>query len=172
MRMVLEGNSAKRPIGVLVFGWLLIISSLIHIYIFIFGYFWYWHLFDYLSDWQITVRYCGSWLLRILGISAGIGLLEGSKIARRIAIGISIYSILTLYWKHYYPAFTMPCQLMSEAYESIYRQLLAHGWSLDRLCTTAWTAQNAIDFVFHFVLLCYLYRPSIQKYFQRGQSRS
>lgn len=172
MRVVLEGNRTKRPVGVLIFGWLLIISSLVHINTFIFGYFWYWHIFDYLPGWGITVRYCGSWALRLLGISAGIGLLRGRKIARKIAIGISMYSILTLYWKHYYPAYTIPCQLISELYENTYRQLQAQGWSFDRLCKTAWTVQNAIDFIFHFFLLYYLYRPPVKKFFEVSRQKN
>ena len=91
-------NNVSR--GVRFLGILFIASSLLQMSAL--GYARYQYLFQYLPVWMMLIRFIGSWVLRILGLIAGVGLLRGKEFSRKIILGISGYSLVTLYWKHPY----------------------------------------------------------------------
>lgn len=61
-------------------------------------------VFAYMSPRLYEIRFAFSILLRLAGILGGIGLLMLAEWGRRMAIGVSLFTALTVYWKHPYAA--------------------------------------------------------------------
>jgi len=87
--------------GVVIFGVLFILTSVWQAQKFI-SFDYYSRVFQQLPPFFIVGRYIISIMLRVLGFSAGIGLLLRKDIARKLALGLAIFTILSLYWKHPY----------------------------------------------------------------------
>jgi len=81
------------------------------------------HYYSYLPAWLMVTRYYFSWLQRIIGLLVGIGLLAQKEIARKIGIAIGCFTILTVYWKHPYPAFRLHTQYLDKQFGYILAQL-------------------------------------------------
>jgi hypothetical protein len=81
------------------------------------------HYYSYLPVWLMVARYYFSWLQRIIGLLVGIGLLAQKEIARKIGIAIGCFTILTVYWKHPYPAFKLHTQYLDKQFGYILTQL-------------------------------------------------
>lgn len=158
----------KRPIGLFIFGWLLILSSLVHLHTYIFGYVWLCKIFDYWPSWLVNTRYCFSIVQRIAGLVAGIGLLYGNKVSRQIAMVIAIFTILTLYWKHPYQAFLNHCQMLDQQFSGIFTSQHIWNMSFVRLCIPALITHCLLDILFCGSLLYYLTRPSVKEYFEQS----
>lgn len=170
--MNLEEKKYRRPIGLFIFGWLLIMSSIVQMYAYTFGYGWYKEIFNYLPLWLINVRYWFFWLQQIPGISVGIGLLNGNNFCRKIAIAIAVFSIMAIYWKYPYRAFLNRCQFLDYHYGGMFAA--RHLWELSfvRMCKIYLIFQYVIDVTFFGSLLYYLNRPLIKEYFvKRSQNR-
>jgi len=147
----------KRPLGVLIFGILLIITSidtLRHMP----GYDFY-RLVNH--EWPeniIKIRYAGSWVFRLLGLASGIGILCLSNAFRKFLVGFSYYCLITLPLRHTYNSmlfFTDP----------IYNQ---YGSSFT-LPTFTWICvaiRCTIDAIFSIALIYYLTRPKVISHFQ------
>ncbi len=156
----------KLPIGLVIFGCLLILISFFHMMGLAFGYSWMCGIYNYWPQWLVDIRYCLSWFQRILEISAGIGLLLGSKVFRRIAIALAIFAIATLYWEHHYPGFLKICQMLDDSnIGGIFRAHHLWQWSFVKLSRVLLIIQCFMDIIFYGLLLVYLTRPSIKKYF-------
>lgn len=69
------------------------------------SYEYYANLFSAMPLWLINVRFVFSVVLRIIIILGSIGVLLRSRIARKLILAYSIFTILTIYWKHPYVAF-------------------------------------------------------------------
>ncbi len=162
----------KRLIGLTIFGWLLISSSIVHMTTLIFGYQWYHDNYAYWPEWLFNTRYGFSWLQRILGISAGIGLLRGNDFCRKIAIAIGVFTISTLYWKHHYPAFLRHCQSLDEQFAGVFQYIGYPGFSFVRFCLPALIVHCLLDIIFCGSLWYYLTRPSVKNYFRKSHGSS
>lgn len=150
----------KRPPGVVVFGLILIITSIDLL----------WHMptYDFYSkvnhEWPeyiIKIRFIGSYIFRFIGLCAGVGVLCLSNHLRKFLVGFSWYCILTLPLRHTYSA-----QLFFS--EPLYHQ---YG-SMFSLQTFTWMAviiRWVIDGVFSLSVIYYFTRPKIIKYFQQQQ---
>jgi len=148
----------KMPKGVVFLGILFIISSLVQMT----GleYTRYQYLFQPLFGWLTLIRYVGSWALRVLGVIAGVGLLYRKNFARKIVIGISWYTILTLYWKHPYGAVVRHWEMVKNELGFTYFNF---GHLNMALITTVGLC--VLDFVFFVFVLWYLNRWDIKKQF-------
>ncbi len=91
----------KISAGVVIFGVLLILTSIWQAQKFL-SFDNYSRVFQQLPQFFIVGRYIISITLRVLGFLAGIGLLLRKDIARKLALGIVIFTLFTLYWKHPY----------------------------------------------------------------------
>ncbi len=156
----------KCPLVVTVFAWLLIVSSIVHIYTLLFGYTWYRDNYNYWPDWLFTLRYCFSWFQRILGISIAIGMLNGREIARKIAIALGIFTIATLYWKHHYPAFVRHCHYLDGIYGDVFKAIGYPELSFTALAIPALIVHCLLDILFFGLMIYYLTRPSVKAYFK------
>ncbi len=146
----------KRPIGVVVFGLILIVTSL-DLLRYMPGYDFYRQVNYEWSESIIKIRFIGSFLFRFIGLILGIGVLLLNDSFRRFLIGFSWYCLITLPLRHTYNS-----QLFFS--ESLYYQ---HG-SMFSLQTFTWIAvliRWLIDGVFSLAVICYFTRPRIVEFF-------
>lgn len=94
----------KKSQGIKILGWFFILTSLIQIFAYV----------DFevyaqqnapLAGGLLIARYMISICLRAVGLAVGIGLLLKIPKIRTLAIGLCLFTILTIYWKHPYHAF-------------------------------------------------------------------
>jgi len=92
--------------GIVIISILWVASSLFQIWV-LFNWQGYQHLFgnQYLPASWLLIRYTGSWIQRILGLIAGLGLWERRRWAAKIIIFLSVFNVVTVFWKHPYEAF-------------------------------------------------------------------
>jgi len=119
---LVANRQSRRSKGVTIFGILLILSSLIHMHKLAVEAQWYANTYSYLPHHLMVARYYFSWLQRIIGLLVGIGLLAQKEIARKIGIAIGCFTILTIYWKHPYPAFKLHTQYLDQQFGYILAQ--------------------------------------------------
>lgn len=158
----------KRPLGLTVFAWLLMIGSVCNMSVYIFEYEWYRGLFNDMPEWLINVRYCCSWALRIVSIGAAIGLLYGKEICRKIVLSIVIFTIATLYWRHPYQAYLNHCVILDREFGGIFTSQNLSQFSFVKLCTASLVAEYALDIIFCGSLFFYLTCPAVKQYFQKS----
>ena len=146
----------KRPFGVIVFGIILILTSLDQLR----------HIAPYPlyksvnHEWPeniIKVRFIGSYIFRLIGLASGVGILCLSESFRKFLVGFSYYCIITLPLRHTYNA-----QLFFS--EPIYHQ---YG-SIFSLQTFTWIAviiRWFIDGAFSISAIYYFTRPKVTQHF-------
>lgn len=94
----------SKPLGVVIFGVLLIVTSASQMLALV-DYPRYTILFNYIPQELLYFRYAVSWVLRILGLASGIGILRFKEIYRKIGLALSGFTIVTIFWKHPYAGF-------------------------------------------------------------------
>jgi hypothetical protein len=152
-----QPNKKRYPLGVIIFGTALILSSLDqfrHIPAFDN----YKQINQGMPDALLMLRYSTSFLLRAAGLASGIGILFLNDRFRKFLIGLSTFSILTVFLRHTYSA-----QLYYS--EPLYRQ---HG-SMFSLETFTWIAvliRWAIEIIFSSAVIFYFTRPKIAQRFK------
>ena len=162
-----SGNlSPARPWGVTLVGILLIVSSLMHIHKLIFEHDVYMLYYGYLPHWLMILRFSFSWLQRILGLTAGIGILFLKDICRKIVILIGCFTILTIYWKHPYSAFKTHTAYLDQKFGFLLKE-----WGYSQLKFSQFTLLAVIlacvwDILFFGVVIYYLTRPKIKAQFK------
>lgn len=151
--------------GVILFGALLILSSLTHIHKLLAEKGLYEHYYSYLPTRLVAIRYAFSWFQRILGILAGVGILARKEIARKLAFFIGGFTILTVYWKHPYEAVKFHTQYLD--------QQLGHllSWTGTGVTFTALTplvvaALIACDIIFWVIFFYFFTRPPVKCQFR------
>jgi hypothetical protein len=97
-----QGLKDPRPVGLTIFGVLLIVGSLDKLFDFQ-DFAFYQLMFQGLPDWMVNIRYVLSVTLRFAGILCGMGILSLKNVYRRLGLFLCALTILTIYWKH--PAF-------------------------------------------------------------------
>ncbi len=149
----------KRPLGVTIFGILLIWISLQRIPWLSFNVYRYY--FQSLPEKIILIRYFISVSMGILKLASGIGVLSLKDVFRKAALFISFISILTVYWKHPFFVFL-----------KIRREAIAKsGISMpeNEINLIAWTAVIIVSLLtigFSIALIYYFTRPKIKKLFK------
>jgi hypothetical protein len=148
----------KRPIGVIFFSCLLIVTSLFQLN----------HIPPY-SEYKlinkevpiylINIRFVISYILRIFGLASGIGIFCLNNNFRKILLGLSWFSIGTIYLRHTYKAFLIyTTPLYYHAPMSF--SLQTFTWIA---VLTSWT----IEVAFSLSVISYFTRPNVVKCFMR-----
>jgi hypothetical protein len=160
-------SGGRRSTGVTVFAFLLIVSSIMHIHKLIVNVSWYVDTYSYLPPWLIVLRYSFSWLQRALGILAAVGLLALNDTARKLAIAIGIFTILTIYWKHPYIAYKAHTEFLDSRFGLLFHQLGAPaGFKISSYAMAAVVLNCALDVMFCGILIYFLTRPVVKKQFK------
>lgn len=155
----------RRSKGVTIFGILLILSSLIHMHKLVVDAHWYVDAYSYLPPWLITARYSFSWLQRIIGILVGVGLLARKEIARKIGVALGCFTILTLYWKHPYPAFKLHSQYLDKNFGYILAQS-GTGVTFSSVTLLAIIVHCIGDIIFWGTFIYFFTRSSVKSQFK------
>lgn len=156
----------KHPTGVNIFGVILILSSLVHMHKLFVDYDWYVASYGYWPTWLMVLRYCFSWFQRILGLIAGMGILRLKDTARKIAICIGWFTILTIYWKHPYDAFEKHAVYLDQHYGYIFQMMGYPKLSFVPLTLPALIIQYVLDILFCGVMIYYFTRPAVKAHFK------
>ena len=75
-------------------------------------------------DWLIPIRYCFSLGLCIFGIAVAVGLLARKEVFRKLGIGLGVFTLLTIYWKHQPATFFRHTEYLTEKYAYSYSGLM------------------------------------------------
>lgn len=156
----------RKPKGIIIFGILLIVSSLIHIRTLIVARNWYWNNFSYMPPIWILTRFLFSWLQRFLGLTAGIGILYQKNWCRRLAIAISWFTIFVLYWKHPYQAFLNHTRYLDQHLDYLLKIIGCPEISFSALTVSAIIAHYCLDILFCGSLIYYFTRPQVKNHFR------
>ncbi len=152
-----------RSSGVTVFGYLLILGSLYQILILLSGgYVHYSYLHQEYPPNMIMVRYCVSWIMKISGLVAGIGILNLNDPCRVFAIFNSVFTIMTVHLKHTYAAYSLHTKYLDHVLASS----IPSGVSFPSITGAALFIQRLIDIIFGVALIYFLTRPTVKKQFQ------
>lgn len=156
----------RKPKGIIIFGILLIVSSLIHINTLIVARNWYWNNFSYMPPVLILMRFLFSWLQRILGLTAGIGILYQKNWCRLLAISISWFTMFVLYWKHPYRAFLNHMNYLDQHLGYLFKTFGYPEMSFSSLTVLALIVHYCLDILFCGSLIYYFTRPQVKKHFK------
>jgi hypothetical protein len=150
----------KRPLGLIIFGVLLVTTSLVLLY-WLPGYDLYRQVNHEWPESIIRVRYVGSYIYRLLGLACGIGILCRKEPFRKVFIGLSYYSLATLALRHTYSS-----QLFFS--EPIYH---ANGstFSLETFTWIAVIIHWLVDGIFSLAAILYFRNPKVKGYFKQTQ---
>lgn len=151
-----------RSWGVAILGHLLIWTSLYQIFVLLSaGYSYYSYLHQEYSPAVIFLRYVVSWIIKIAGLIAGVGILKLNEAARIFAIFNSLFIVLTVHLKHSYAAYSLHMKGLDQSLGVIHPAM-----SFSSLTGLALFIQRAIDVVFGLVLIYFFTRPAVKKQFK------
>lgn len=162
--------SARRSRGVTVFAFLLIASSIMHIHKLVVDAQWYADTYSYWLPWLMVLRYAFSWFQRVLGILAAVGLLALNDLARKLAILIGTFTILTVYWKHPYAAYRAHTEYLDAVFGPLFHQLGAPaGFKIASYTLAAVILNCALDVAFSGALVYFFTRPAVKAQFKKDR---
>ena len=145
----------KRPPGVIILGALLMLGSIYSLWgILDFDY--YRFMFQQLPEPFIWIRYVASIIFRLVSLTAAVGVLLLKDIFRKLAIGLGLWTLATLYWKHPFYVFNNIYQGQQEIF-------------LNKNPIFPWIALGfyyAIDIIFSISFIYYFTRPKVKAYFK------
>jgi len=147
----------RPPLGVIIFGLILIVTSLDllrHMPV----YYFYAQVNHEWAEPFLKIRFIGSYIFRLLGLACGVGVLCLSDTFRKILVVFSYYCLITTPLRHTYSA-----QLFFS--EPLYRQ---YG-SMFSLQTFTWIAvimRWIIDGLFSILVIYYFMRPKVIEHFK------
>lgn len=160
-----SNRSSWRSKCVTIFGILLSLSSLVHMDKLASDTQWYANIYSYLPPQLIVARYCFSWLQRIIGLLVGVGLLARKEIARKIVIVIGCFTILTIYWKHPYPAFKIHTQYLNKRFGYIVART-GTKLTFSSIALPAVILYCIGEIIFWSILVYFFTRPSVKNQFK------
>jgi SAM-dependent methyltransferase len=152
--------SNKRSLGVTIFGVIFIVSSLWAM-VTLLDFNHYAYFFKYLPEKIIWLRYFGSWVLRILILISGIGILCLSDNFRKLAICLFIFTIVTVYWKHPLAGFQNHTAYLDNLFKS-------HGLysSFSSIANISAICARIIDVLFAIIPIYYFTRKDVKEQFR------
>jgi len=159
-------TEADPPKGVIIFSVLLIVSSLMHISKMVFDRDMYFAYYRYWPLWLVWVRYAFSWLQRILGLTAAVGMLRLKNYGRQIAIVIGCFTILTIYWKHPYEAFYNMTVDLDHKLGFLFAQWGFPQLRFSQFALPGMIVNCLLDVLFSGALVYYLTRPTVKAHFK------
>jgi hypothetical protein len=165
MQINFKKPALKPLLGIRLFGWGLIVTSLFHMGKLITDHGDYMRYYSYLAGFAY-VRYAFSWFQRIVGISVGIGLLFEKKWSRTIGLCLGAFTVLTVYWKHPYPAFLEHTRYLDKVYGSLLRQWnVPSSLTFESVTVAGVIAHCVLDVLFWLAFYYYMTRPGVRSRF-------
>jgi hypothetical protein len=160
----------KRPLGVTIFGILLITTSLVQLQtVLVVGRNNYYEfLFSSLPFGFLEARYFVSLALRILGLSVGIGLFSRREIFRKAGLFLACFTIATILFKHPFIAVqkhTKSLTAMLAAQTGIYS--FDNPVVINNVVFVSYLLLILVDLFFALLLLRYCTNPQVEKWFKR-----
>ncbi len=153
-----------RSHGVTIFGYLLILSSLYQIGSLVSaGYQHYSYLHQEYSPNVILLRYWVSWILKIFGLIAALGILKLNDPCRVFAIVNSLFIVLTVNLKHSYAAYKLHTKLLDQTFGRMHSSI-----TFESITGIALFFQRATDVVFGLALIYFFTRPEVIKQFKKN----
>lgn len=161
----------KKPLGIVILG-----SALVVTYSFMFaefvspgGYEAYSAVFRPMPQGLILLRYCFSIILRIAGVACGIGIILRKEMFRRLAVGLGVFNIVTIFLKHPQDHVGKMMAGFSRASSEV-SGLAAVGqpWAVRQEALFAVASLYFIDIVFAACIVVYLSAPQTRAWFQKG----
>ena len=146
----------KRPLGVFIFGGILIVTSLQLLY-YMPGYDLYRQVNHEWPENIIKIRFVGSYIFRLIGLACGIGILSLNNSFRKLLLGLSYYSIFTLPLRHTYSAMLFFSEPIYHHYGSTF--------SLETFTWITIIIRWIIDGAFSLAVICYFTRPRVVGFF-------
>ncbi|MBF0123188.1 MAG: hypothetical protein HQL21_07290 [Candidatus Omnitrophica bacterium] len=146
-----------KPVGVLIFGFILVSTSIDQLHL-IPTYEAYRHINHEWPENIIKIRFVISYVLRLVGLCAGIGILCFSNVLRKGLLWLSVFSVMTLPLRHTYSA-----QFIYS--EPLYR-LRGSMFSLETFVWIAVILRWMIDGIFSLCVIYYFTRPQVMKHFK------
>ncbi len=162
--------SKKSPnFGINAFGIILIVSSISNLLTIVLKQDWYLNeLYAHWPAWAAWLRYGFSFFQRILGLTAGFGLLFRKEFGRIIALVIGCFTISTVYWKHPFVSYFLHTHRVME--ELTQAGLLNTKVSLGTMTMIAMITNCLLDIGFCLFLIYFLTRPAVVSIFKRKDS--
>ena len=131
------------------------------------NYEYYQFMFQYLPEKVILYRYVLSVLLRIAVIFAAFGLLFYKEFYRKLAIGLVVLNLVTLYWKHPYRVFFNIAVWTESGSPMPFPATTGHEALLyPYFPAISMIVFSLIDVVFSVFVLRVLTRPKIKSFFK------
>lgn len=152
--------------GVMIFGILLILSSLMHMQKLVVDCGLYADYYAYLPPGMALARYCFSWFQRICGILAGAGILARKEIARKLAFAIGGFTLATVYWKHPYAAVKLHVEYLDKQFFGY--SLSQAGAPFSSIVLYSVIGLILCDIIFWGAFFYYFTRPSVRNQFNKG----
>ncbi len=156
-------KSKGIPAGILVLGLGFVLTSLFHMWTLMD-----WGQYQYLFQDQpyqvVVVRYMVSWLLRFIGVTAGIGLLRREAWSRQAIIYLSWFAVLTIVWKHPYAGFVRHTAYLDSLLKS-YNVVLPNGITFSSLTGISVMVARIFDSLCALLVVYYLPLPRVKSAF-------
>jgi hypothetical protein len=146
----------KRPLGVIIFGLILIVTSL-DLLRHMPAYSFYANVNHEWPESIIKMRFVGSYVFRLIGLACGVGVLCLSNSFRKLLLGLSWYSVATLPLRHTYQAHLFFCEPIYHQYGSTF--------SLQTFTWITVIIRWFIDGIFSLSVIYYFTRPAVKKSF-------
>jgi hypothetical protein len=165
--MTKRANPPKRLLGLVVFGVGLIATSLLQL-IGLVDVHRYWYLFQSLPPLVIMGRYMVSWAARVVGLAAGIGLLQRREVFRKTAIALGCATIATTHWKHPYDGFARhisDLEFQVPEFGMLLRGLGQFGMDRSTFIGLVVFVTRAQEIALALLLIWYLTRPHVKAQF-------
>jgi hypothetical protein len=161
-----DAGRSKTLVGLQIFGWGLIITSLLHMQKLVTDYDFYMDIYSNLG-WVVYLRYAFSWLQRIAGLSIGIGLLKEKNWARLGGIILGTFTILTIYWKHPYEAFHKHTLILDQQFGAqLHHWAIPASLTFESVTVLAIIVHCILDVLFWGIFIYYVTRPRVRNRFQ------
>ena len=169
-------SSSPRPSlnGVIFFSILIIGSSFVHMHKLYVDYDYYHQIYSHWPPWLLKLRYAFSWLQRIAGITAAIGVLFYNNLCRRLVFAIGIFTISTVYWKHPYTAFLKHTHSLDQQYSHVLADINASlgtaNLSFAQFTRVSQVTHWILDISFWTFWMWYFSRPRVKAPFIKKPS--
>ena len=171
-----KGNrlaTKSNYIGIDIFGVILIINSLMTMVVLATQSHWYIDdLYAHWPQWAAVVRYTFSWFQRLLGLTAGVGILLRRDLFRKLALVIACFTISTVYWKHPYVAYYFHTQKITAIINQAYLQAGLPPISANDIVMPALILNCLLDIGFSLWLIAYFTKPGVVLQFQENKKNN
>ena len=126
----------------------------------------YWQQFDFLPASFIVIRYAGSWIQRVVGLLSGIGIIFRNEFSRRTMIVLSLYNIVTAYWKHPLIVFQRQAAVWDIEWPHFFAQYGMPQMTFGRLAVPVAVMGVVYEWACFGFLLYFLTRPAVKSEFR------